>query len=166
MAIMEKEKKMELFRKYLEITGKEDEYGILCKDDEGYYVRYAFRDGCPEDCRCLSWYDKPQYNAYKRNEWDDEHIKVTVDAMERKVGEIRRLSMFCCDGYEQDDLDCRCRPGHPSPRCLRLGNCSQNWTYEEPVKCACWYLGEKLDIDKMKVEMSVTELKRLLDRLK
>lgn len=162
---MEQEEKMEIFRKYIEVTGKEDKYGILCKDDDGYYVRYAFRDGCPEDCRCLSWYDKPQYNAYKRNGWDDEHIKDTVERIESKVGEIRYLGKFCCASDNIDDKERLCRPGHPSKACLEYGNCCC-WSYDEPKKCACWYLGEKLDIDEVKTEMTVTELKRLLDRLK
>lgn len=32
-----------------------------------------------------------------------------------------------------------CRVGKPAPKCIKNGNCS-HWTYEEPVKCACWYL--------------------------
>ena len=33
-----------------------------------------------------------------------------------------------------------CRVGHPAKKCRKV-QC-KNWTYEEPVKCACWKLAD------------------------
>lgn len=46
-------------------------YVYLRKDENGYYVEYAFLTGAPHDNRCLSWYDSYQEEAYIRNGWMD-----------------------------------------------------------------------------------------------
>lgn len=156
--------RQELIKRIIEVTGEEDKWGILRKDENGYFVEYAFRDGAPEDNRCLSWYDKPQIEAYKRNGWDDEHIAYTIERIESKVGEIRYLSKFCCSSDNIDDKERLCRPGHPSKACLEQGNCSC-WTYDEPKKCACWHLGEKID-EQNHFNLSIDEIERLIARYK
>ena len=56
-----------------------------------------------------------------------------------------------------------CRPGCPAKACTW---CLGRWTYESPVKCACWYLkdGKTMDeyIKNYKISMPATELAEIL----
>lgn len=107
----------ETLRVYATLTKQLNRYVILKKDDEGYYIEYAFIEGAPHDNRCLDWYSSYQENAYIRNKWltvrdkngnevdlpEDEKvarlaaIKAKIDA---KVGQIFLLQSFTC-GYEE-----------------------------------------------------------------
>jgi len=196
-----------------DLQNKKDWYGrpmidtivVLKKDDKGYYIEYAFKEGAPHDNRCLSWYDSYQEEAYRRNGWfktqdgtdlPDDETKKRLDqirqARDAKVGKVFRLSSFTC-GYEEDlenslkdrkktwdkyhkdengnpepfiPEDHICRPGCPSKTCLRQGNCSKYWTYESPVKCACWFLKDEKTMDDYingyTISMPATELAELL----
>lgn len=134
------QKRLELLKKILTIKGQLDRYVILCEDEQGRYLKYAFKEGVPHDNRCLSWYDKLQPNALKRNGHDVEEWK---GKHKRTIGEIYELNQFSC-GLDKLSVcdENHCSPGHPKKGCL---NChAKRWTYEEPVKCACWTL---LDVD-------------------
>ena len=152
------------------LSGDTEKYVYLRKDEKGFYIEYAFSDGAPHDNRCLSWYDSYQEKAYIRNGWvKDVHDKKDVEYLalikrkrEDRVGQLFKLSSFTC-GFEEDP-DGRlkeseetwkeyhnedepfipenhiCRVGCPAPKC-RECQCV-HWTYEEPVKCACWNLRE------------------------
>jgi hypothetical protein len=152
------------------LSGDIEKYVYLRKDEKGFYIEYAFREGTPHDNRCLSWYDSYQEKAYIRNGWvKDVHDKKDVEYLalikrkrEDRVGQLFKLSSFTC-GFEEDS-DGRlkeseetwkeyhnedepfipenyiCRVGCPAPKC-RECQCV-HWTYEEPVKCACWNLRE------------------------
>ena len=192
---------IELIKK--DLQNKKDIYGrpmidtvvILKKDDNGYYIEYAFKEGAPHDNRCLSWYDSYQEEAYIRNKWteglSEEESRKYLDAIredrDKKIGKVFRLSSFSC-GYEEaqeESLDRSreswekyhpdeefipedhiCRPGCPSKNCLLKGNCSSHWSYENPVKCACWFLrdGKTMEeyINNYKISMPATELAELL----
>ena len=88
---------------------------ILKKDDKGYYIEYAFKDGAPHDNRCLSWYDSYQPEAYRKNGWfktqdgndlPDEETQKRLDEIrqerEKKIGKVFRLTSFSC-GFEEDE---------------------------------------------------------------
>lgn len=88
---------------------------VLKKDDKGYYIEYAFKDGAPHDNRCLSWYDSYQPEAYRRNGWfkttndvdlPENEIKKRLDIIreerEKKIGKVFRLTSFTC-GFEEDE---------------------------------------------------------------
>ena len=173
---------------------------ILKKDDKGYYIEYAFKEGAPHDNRCLSWYDSYQPEAYIRNGWftsndgvdlpEDEtqkRLNQIRQAREEKIGKVFRLSSFTCGHEENPEESNRrnkeswekyhpneeyipenhvCRPGCPSKNCLLNGICSKYWTYENPVKCACWYLrdGKTMEdyIRDYKISIPATELAKLL----
>lgn len=144
-------------------------YVYLRKDENGYYVEYAFLTGAPHDNRCLSWYDSYQEEAYIRNGWveglsDEEKIfrlSSIKKKIDNKIGNLFRLSNLTCgyEDYEESSLkECEenwkkyhddepfvaenhiCKVGHPAPKC-RECQC-KHWTYKEPVKCACWRLQE------------------------
>ena len=112
---------IELIKKDLQY--KKDWYGrpmidtivVLKKDDKGYYIEYAFKEGAPHDNRCLSWYDSYQEEAYRRNGWfktndgvdlPEDETKKRLDQIRKerdaKVGKVFRLSSFTC-GYEEDE---------------------------------------------------------------
>ena len=116
--------------KLLEINGIFDEYVILKEDENGRYIEYAFKEGAPKDNRCLSWYDKPHPNARVRNGYKSDYPI-------HEINKIYQLGLFSC-GYQNLKGDAHCSAGHPKKACLEL-QC-KNWTYEEPVKCACWHL--------------------------
>jgi len=162
-----------------------NKYVILKKDDKGYYIEYAFTDGAPHDNRCLSWYDSYQENAYIRNNWvkgmnkEDKQkrlsvIKADIDA---KVGKLFRLSSFTCgwEEYPEDAMaDCKksweeyhseedgpfvpenhiCRVGCPAKNCRQI-QC-KHWTYDEPVKCACWYLKDETTMEDFMKNYKIT----------
>mgnify|MGYP006958175562 CR=1 FL=1 len=194
-------KTVELIKK--DLQSKTDQYGrpmidtivVLKKDDKGYYIEYAFKEGAPHDNRCLSWYDSYQEDAYVRNKWveglSEEDARKRLDTIrqdrESKIGKVFRLASFSC-GHEEDPVgsnayskgyweryrpdeeyipeDHICRPGCPSKACLLNGSCSKHWTYESPVKCACWFLkdGKTMDdyINGYKISMPATELAKLI----
>lgn len=112
---------IELIKK--DLQNKKDMFGrpmidtivILKKDDKGYYIEYAFKDGAPHDNRCLSWYDSYQPEAYRRNGWfktnhcidlPEDETKKRLDQIrqerESKIGKVFRLSSFTC-GFEEDE---------------------------------------------------------------
>ena len=164
---------------------------ILKKDDKGYYIEYAFKEGAPHDNRCLSWYDSYQPEAYHKNGWfkyhSEEQTKKLLDMIreerEKKIGKVFRLSSFTC-GYEEDEKnqliksekswnefhkdepfipeDHICKVGCPAKACSWI----KDWTQENPVKCACWYLNDEKTmedyISDYKISMSATELAKLL----
>ena len=191
-----------------DLQNKKDMFGrpmidtivVLKKDDKGYYIEYAFKEGAPHDNRCLSWYDSYQPEAYIRNGWftsndgvdlpEDEtqkRLNQIRQAREEKIGKVFRLSSFTCGHEENPEESNRrnkeswekyhpneeyipenyvCRPGCPSKNCLLQGNCSKHWTYENPDKCACWFLkdGKTMEdyIRDYKISMPATELAELL----
>lgn len=147
------DKEFDLIKKILAINGELDKYVILCEDEQGRYIKYAFIDGEPHDNRCLSWYDKFQPNALKRN---GRHID---DWKLHDVGCIYKLHALSC-GYEDKEGDEHCSLGHPRKKCLSCQ--AMEWTYEEPVKCACWCL-ENVDFEKIKFQLTVEEIKELID---
>ena len=193
-----------------DLQNKKDMYGrpmidtivVLKKDDKGYYIEYAFKEGAPHDNRCLSWYDSFQEDAYLRNGWfktqdgtdlPDDETKKRLNGIrqerEAKIGKVFRLSSFTC-GYEEDlegslkerkekwneyhkdengnplpfiPEDHICKVGCPAKGC---DWCKGRWTYESPVKCACWFLkdGKTMEdyIKDYKISMPATELAELL----
>ena len=99
-------------------------------------------------------------------------VKARID---KKVGQIYTLHSFTC-GYEEDEKGCLeerkkawdeynldedgnpkpfipedhiCKVGKPAKHCHCDTGWCPNWTYEEPVKCACWHLEEINGIPKM-----------------
>ena len=194
---------IELIKK--DLQNKKDMFGrpmidtvvILKKDDKGYYIEYAFKDGAPHDNRCLSWYDSYQPEAYRRNGWfktqdgtdlPDDETQRRLDNIrkerEAKIGKVFHLSSFSCGGEEdpEDSVaraakswdeyhenepfvpeDHICRPGCPTKACTW---CLGRWTYENPIKCACWFLkdGQTMEdyIKDYKISMPATELAELL----
>lgn len=173
---------LETLRVYATLTRQLKEYVILKKDDEGYYIEYAFIDGAPHDNRCIDWYSSYQENAYIRNNWlktrdkngneidlpEDKkvaHLAAIKAKIDNKVGQIFCLQSFTC-GYEEYEKrrieearetwekyhtdgdgnltepfvpeDHICKVGCPAKAC----DWNKNWSYKEPVKCACWHLAE------------------------
>ena len=150
------------------LSGDIDKYVYLRKDEQGFYVEYAFKEGAPHDNRCLSWYDSYQEHAYTRNKWFEglteeetrKRLSIIKSQRESKIGQLFELHSFTC-GFEEY-LDERlkeseetwkeyhnedgpfipedhiCKVGKPATLC-RECQC-RYWTYEEPVKCACWVL--------------------------
>lgn len=182
----------EIIRIDLSKKGLLEKYVILKKDKEGYYIEYAFTEGAPHDNRCLSWYDSYQENAYIRNGWvkdltdekDIHYLELIKKNREERVGKLFRLTSFTC-GYEEEPEDALktskeswkecypdkkfipedhiCRVGHPAKKCRKV-QC-KNWTYEEPVKCACWKLedGTTMEdfIKSYKISIRVTDIVKL-----
>ena len=182
-----------------DLQNKKDMFGrpmidtivILKKDDKGYYIEYAFKEGAPHDNRCLSWYDSYQEEAYRRNGWveglSEEDARKRLDKIreriENKVGMVFHLASFSC-GYEEDEegsLNERrvswekrhgdepfipqnhiCKPGCPAKGCAWV----RDWNYKSPKKCACWFLkdGKTMDdyIKDYQISMPVSELAELL----
>ena len=164
----------ELIKIHLKKVNELEKYVILKKDDKGYYIEYAFTDGAPHDNRCLSWYDSYQENAYIRNGWfknlneEETQKRLSIIKADRdaKVGKLFRLSSFTCgyeeypeasleeskkswEKYHEDELfipeNHICRVGCPAKKCRKI-QCV-HWTYNEPVKCACWYLKDETTIE-------------------
>ena len=145
------DKELELIKKVLSIKGELDKYVFLCEDEQGRYIKYAFIEGEPHDNRCLSWYDKLQPKALKRNGHDISEWRL------HEIGKIYRLHSFSCakDLLKGDE---HCSPGHPKKQCLKRQ--AKKWTYEEPVKCACWYL-EEVDFNSINFKLNLKEIKEL-----
>lgn len=157
----------ELLKKVLKITGEDEKYVVLKKDDLGFYIEYAFKEGAPHDNRCLSWYDSYQENAYVRNGWfrglSPEGVAKRkndlLSARLLRVGKIYRLSQMTC-GYEcAVEGEQRCTPGHPKPNCSGI---NRGWTYDEPVKCACWYLEEEFNIDDIDFNLNFKQIEEIM----
>lgn len=112
---------IELIKK--DLSNRKDIFGrpmidtivVLKKDDKGYYIEYAFKEGAPHDNRCLSWYDSFQEEAYRKNGWfktpdgtdlPEDEIKKRLNQIRRerdaKVGKVFYLSAFTC-GFEEDE---------------------------------------------------------------
>ena len=123
----------ELLEAYVHFYHLEDKYVILKEDENGRYIEYAFTDGAPHDNRCLSWYDKLQPTALERNNHKQDEWKI------REVGKLYELSEFNC-GRKNYDGDEHCSAGHPCKKCVE--GFAKYWTYDEPVKCACWFLSQ------------------------
>lgn len=166
----------ELIKADLESRGKLENYVILKKDDKGYYIEYAFKEGAPHDNRCIDWYHSYQEEAYIRNGWLDnlspEDAKARLDAIkndrESNVGYLFHLSSMTCGGEEEPDAQVRrakeshdkyrpneefipedyiCKVGCPAKKCCKECGWASRWSYENPVKCACWYLDGKISVE-------------------
>ena len=191
-----------------DLQNKKDMFGrpmidtivVLKKDDKGYYIEYAFKEGAPHDNRCLSWYDSYQPEAYRKNGWftsndgidlPEDEINKRLDMIrqerEKKIGKVFHLTSFTC-GFEEDENnqfshkfkvwrefhpnepfileDHICKVGCPAKACQWVRNSTFPWTYENPVKCACWKLedGKTMDeyIKDYQISMSATELAEIL----
>lgn len=187
------ENELEILRTYAIVSHQEDKYVWLREDEKGTYIEYAFKEGAPHDNRCLSWYNSYQPNAIRRNtkasgDTDADMEEVIRIRMERihndRVGRLFRLQAMSC-GWEEDPVgameraeeswnECYegspfvgeehvCRVGCPAKRCVMNGMC-RHWTYEEPVKCACWDLSEVKELPKY-VYITVEDMMRLRDGL-
>ena len=123
---------IELLRRYAELRDELNKFVYLRANEHGdRYIEYAFIPGAPHDNTCLSWFNKIQVHAILRNGHNIKDWKVS------KLDEIYYLSKFDC-GNSENTGEHHCSPGHPCKKCLPIQ--AKNWTYEEPVKCACWYL--------------------------
>lgn len=111
------------------LRGCLDRYVYLREDAEGRYIEYAFLEGRPHDCRCLSWYDAP-HPEYMKN-----HPNTFIKC--HNVDELYYLNEFACDNQSKSGPE-HCSAGHPCEKCKEFW--AHNWTYKEPVKCACWCL--------------------------
>jgi hypothetical protein len=124
------QEKYNILKAYAIATGQLEEFVVLKEDEYGRYIEYAFTMGAPHDNRCLSWYDSLQPEALKHTNHDIEDWKENIL---HKVGGIYRLTSMAC-GCENRIGPDHCSPGH---KCKK---CTVEWSYEEPVKCACWRL--------------------------
>lgn len=161
---------LNILRLYARLSHQEDKYVWLRQDEKGTYIEYAFKEGVPHDNRCLSWYFSLQPNALKRNgkafghetEEIEKEIEWRKKRIEDRVDNLFTLSSFTCghEEYPESTLsdienewkkyheeepfikeDHICRVGCPARACIKNMTCA-HWTYEEPVKCACWNLSE------------------------
>lgn len=125
------------------VMGDLDKYVVLKEDEKGRYIEYAFKEGAPHDNRCLSWYVTLQPKALKRNGHDIKEWKLC------EVGQIYRLlENNCGEGDKKGDEYCaagylreKCRSNYP------------HWTYDEPVKCACWSLWRLEDLGQLSIPL-------------
>lgn len=170
-----------LLKKLVQYFGEAHDYVILKKDEKGFYIEYAFADGAPHDNRCLSWYHSYQPNARKRSgNWDDEILASHKKHLDENIGKIYTLSSFTCGGEENPEAQIEriqkdfetynpgetfipenyvCKVGKPAPQCREF-QCP-HWTYEEPVKCACWYLSE-VDPNKIRFPFTAEQLQKFI----
>lgn len=173
------------------ITKTLDKYVILRKDEQGYYIEYAFQEGAPHDNRCLSWYDSYQEGAYIRNGWVDglseedkrKRLSAIKEKIDTKVENLFKLVSYTCgfeeylksrleeskeswEKYNPDEPfvpeDHICRVGHPARKCKDT-HC-KNWTYKEPVKCACWNLS-KIEDNPDNLGISIGQAKEYIELL-
>ena len=144
-----KEQDIKKLKAYAITTNNTDRFVILKEDEQGRYIEYAFQPCAPHDNRCLSWYDKLQPNALIRNNHDIETWKKKL----HEVGEIYELQMFSC-GHQNDEpeSETHCSPGHPCKKCA--DSHAAKWTYDKPVKCACWCLVPINDINDYKMTIN------------
>ena len=125
-----KQENITLLKAWATATNNLERFVYLREDENGRYIEYAFIEGAPHDSRCLSWYDKLQPNALRRNGHDINKWSL------HKVDEIYELHMMSC-GNQDKTGDEHCSPGHHCKNCDWM---KDSWTYDEPVKCACWIL--------------------------
>lgn len=161
---------LEALALYAKLNNEENKYVWLRSDEKGRYIEFAFKKGVPHDNRCLSWYDAPHPKAWARQAKN--HEDATEESVEqavklgmmrlKKVNELYRLSQFSCDSQDKEG-DEHCSPGCPKRRCLEEG-WAHNWTYEEPIKCACWYLREIESVPKS-VTISMEKALKLKNEL-
>lgn len=145
----------------------------------------------PEAYRKNGWFktrdgiDLPDEETQKR-------LDMIREEREKKIGKVFRLSAFTC-GFEEDEKnqliesenawnkfhkdedgnpepfipeDHICKVGCPAKACEWVRHRVLPWTYENPVKCACWLLkdGKTMEeyIRDYKISMPATELTKLL----
>ena len=65
------------------------------------------------------------------------HPNTVIKCKESNTNVIYRLWEFNC-GLQDKEGDEKCIAGCPSKKCM--GSIAKDWTYEEPIKCACWNL--------------------------
>lgn len=128
------------FQAYLRVAGKLNSYVYLREDEKGRYIEYAFKEGAPHDNRCLAWYAKshPTYSE-RHGGWPTPEMNYGL----QKVDKIYKLTAFDC-GRSFLAPEERCTPGSPWKDC----HSAKDWRYDEPCKCACWYL-ETINEDEM-----------------
>lgn len=148
-----------ILKEILEKSELIDSYVILKRDEQGEYIEYAFKEGAPHDNRCIDWYHSYQEEAYIRNGWADGAIKYRKEMIDSYIGKIFSLYSFDC-GYSNEEGDDHCSPGHPKKSCLEC-TC-RHWTYKQPVKCACWHLGETREIYDIEVTLTLGKLSELI----
>ena len=146
-------KNIELFKKILKQKNATKNYVVLKEDEQGRYIEYAFCEGAPHDNRCLSWYDKIQPNAIRRNHHDEESWKTFLNP----INEIYELNEFSC-GKQNLPLEdeSHCSAGHPCQKCVKNGY-ARHWTYDEPVKCACWKL-DRVYVDVLRFSLTLDDI--------
>ena len=151
------QERFELIKKIITIKGDVDKYVILCEDEQGRYLKWAFQEGEPHDNRCLSWYETIQPKALERN---GHNIETWRLPRIKKVGEIYYLTQFSCgnDKLPIDDEN-HCSPGHPKKACLECH--AKHWTYKEPVKCACWTLSD-IDFNEEYFRLTLPQIEELM----
>ena len=120
-----KQENITLLKAWATATDNLEIFVYLREDENGRYIEYAFIEGAPHDNRCLSWYDKLQPNALRRNGHDISKWPL------HKVDEIYQLNMMSCANHDKTD-DEHCSPGHHCKNCDWM---KDSWTYDEPVKC-------------------------------
>lgn len=154
------EENLEKLKVYATLTNTLDEYVYLREDEKGRYIEYSFIEGSPHDSRCLSWYVKPHPKYDKKHNGTP---KVWAN-----VGEIYRLQEFACGNQNKEGAE-RCCAGHPKESCdyitagRKAGEKWRDWSYEEPIKCACWDLDEINDIDYIPIPIDVAV--KLFDKI-
>ena len=117
----------------------------------------------------------------------EREVEMWKKRIENKIDNLFTLSSFTC-GYEEypeyslkeseeswnKHIDLHdnepfikehhiCKVGCPAPICIKNKTCS-HWTYEEPVKCACWQLSEINGLPKS-VSISMEDAMRLKNEL-
>ena len=151
------QEEIELIKDVLTIKNELDKYVILREDENGKrYIEYAFQEGAPINNDCLSWYDKFQPKALKRNKHDFDKWKNTIL---KKPNHIYYLSKFNCgnDTLNYDNVY-HCDVGSPSKECLM--KIAKKWSYDEPIKCACWVLSN-VNLLEQKYELNLEQIKKL-----
>lgn len=139
-----------IIKKLLIQTKQLESFVILKEDDQGRYIEYAFTKGAPHDNRCLDWYSSLQPKAIERNGHKVSEWKL------QELGHIYRLYEFSC-GHENEVGEFHCSAGHPCSKCRESG-VARKWTYEEPVKCACWHL-VPVDFEDFKFNVTVKDIR-------
>ena len=185
----------ELIKADLKSKGNLEKYVILKKDNKGYYIEYAFKEGAPHDNRCLDWHHSYQEEAYIRNGWFDNlsldersaRLEMLGKNRESNIGHVFYLSSMTCGGEEDPDAQVRrakenhdeyhsgeefvpedhiCKVGCPAKGCRH--GWATHWTYENPVKCACWHLSDKTTmedfINNYMVNIKATELLEYINK--
>lgn len=188
---------IEIIKADLEKKNELEKYVILKKDEKGFYIEYAFKEGAPHDNRCLDWYNSYQEEAYIRNGWvnglneEDKRARLNSIKKEResRVGKVYRLYSFTCGGEENKDEqiarrkesfekyhegspeqfvpeDNFCKVGCPMKACdwFKYGQ----WSYELPLKCACWHLENGVIMDEFiknyNISMKATDVAELMNK--